>query len=363
MNKNTAQATPSILATYGLQASVCQYSGVPIVIACNFQHAPRLAGALNLRIHPIFNVPLVELLKAVRSTLQAGLPTEQHLLALALAYKAGFWNFRSPLHCQADKAEKLLALVAETVQAAIASPVYIDREAATGKKAQAKYPQLTVNTDTSCAVLIDYLHLVKDQLSTRAPMTAEEKLDWELELEAELNSVLQGGKGYRATYGRNAVQALKDAWVRDLVGECDWKLVEFCLNPEKDPKVTQLQEAIDLLTDFYPERDEFERAEGLQVIRFLERRIEVIRKEEQDYGFVTIVQTPGAGTGQLGANYTVRTQAVVTEAAKPISKDLRAEVEAEWKRQGKTNYTQLQLMMETKKRQKALEAAATQEGV
>jgi hypothetical protein len=206
---------------------------------------------------------------------------------------------------------------------------------------------------------INHLKLIKDVCATRAPMTAEEKLDWELELEAELNTVLQSGKGYRSSYGRNAVQAMKDLWVRDQVGECDWKLVEFCLDLEKRPTQEQLVEAIDLLTTYYPQKDEFERAEGLQVIRHLEKRIELILREAQDFGFVEVVSVRGAGSIEgMDANYTVRTGSVVAKEATPISTDIKSEVIAEWKARGKVTWSTLELLMETKKRQKALELAA-----
>lgn len=349
----------SILASYGLQAAVCQFSGVPIAIACNFQFAPRIAGALTLRIHPIFTIPLTELLRAVPATLKAGNNNEQYLLALALAYQSDFWEFKTPVHATPEKGYKLLALVQETVTAAIASPVAVTKH---GKSAL--YPKLRITTETNLGDLVNHLKLIKDVCSLRAPLTPEEKLDWELELEAELNSVLQQGKGYREVYGRNAVQAMKDQWVRGQVGECDWKLVEFCLNVETRPTKDQLLEAIDLLTTYYPEKDEFERAEGLQVIRFLERRVEVIQREAQDLGFIEIVSVKGAGTVEgMDANYTVRTgEKVVTAEAQPINQDLKAQITAEWRSKGKT-FTTLELMMETKKRQRALDAAQPTEGV
>lgn len=349
----------SILAQYGLQASVCQYSGVPIVVAANFQHYPRLATALVLRTHPIFNVAITELLRAVRPTLQAGNPKEQHLLALALAHQAGFWTFKAPLHCRDDKAEKLLALVADTVREAVHSPVMIARENKRGKVVSL-YPQYRITQDTAVAELIEHLRLIKDVLAQRSVMSDSEKLDWELSLEQELNKVLQHGGGYRPSYGRNAVQAVKDAWVRGKAGECDWRLVEFCLNVEKQPKIAQLQEAIDLLLDLHNGYDEFARAEGLQVVRFLEGRIEAIRRDEQDLGFVEIVSVKGAGaTTEGGANYTVRTgvkEPATVVAAQPISTTLQAQIKAEWAVAGR-KYTVLELLLETKKRQ----AATTQQ--
>lgn len=356
---STPQGKPSILASYGLQASVCQFSGVPIAIAANFQHAPRIAGALTLRIHPIFTLPLTELLRAVPSTLKAGSEVEQHLLALALAYQSDFWEFKTPIHTIPEKSYKLLALVQETVTAAIASPVAVSKH---GKSAL--YPKLRITSEMNLGDMVNHLKLIKDVCSTRAPMTPEEKLDWELELEAELNSVLQAGKGYREVYGRNAVQALKDQWVRGQVGECDWKLVAFCLEVTNQPTKDQLLEAIDLLTTYYPERDEFERSEGLQVIRFLERRIEVIQREMQELGFIEVVSVRGAGTVEgMDANYTVRTgEKVVTAEAKPLDADIKKVVEAEWRARGK-QFTALELLMETKKRQRAAEAANQVEGV
>ena len=352
----TTTTKESKLAACGLQATACQFSGAPIAIACNFQFAPRIAGALALRTHPIFSLPLTELIRAVPSTLRQGNNLEQHLLALALCYASDFWIFKSPLHAIPEKSYKLLVLVNETVAAAIHSPVAVTK---TGRVAL--YPQLRLTSETSLADCINHLKLIKDVCATRAPMTAEEKLDWELELEAELNTVLQSGKGYKALYGRNAVQTMKDLWVRNVVGECDWKLVEFCLNVEARPTQAQLTEAIDLLTTYYPERDEFERAEGLQVIRHLERRIELMLREAQDFGFVEVVTVRGAGSVEgMDASYTVRTGAVVAKEAEPISMDLKSQVMADWRAKGKATWTTIELLMETKKRQRLLDEQAAQ---
>jgi hypothetical protein len=149
------------------------------------------------------------------------------------------------------------------------------------------------------------------------------------------------------------VQALKDAWVRGKVSECDWKLVELCLNVERQPSAEQLIEGIELLKEFYPERDDFERADGLKVIRHLESRLELIRKQESDLGFIEIVSVKGAGTAStLGASYTVKTGSKATDV-QAISKDVEAEVKAEWALTGRS-YRTLDLLMEVKRRQRAL---------
>lgn len=341
----------SILAQYGLQATVCNWSGVPIAVATNFAFSNDLAYAMAKRHHPLFDVALTTLLKAVPVTLRKGNPKEQHLLALALCYSANLWDFRAPLHCNDEKAEKLLHLVADTIRLAIHSPVMVTRA---GKQDQ--YPRLRIEAGTALGQCINHLKMIKDVLSTKAPMTETERMEWEVELEVELNTILQSGQGYRAIYGKNAVQSLKDAWVRGLVGECDWKLVALCLNPEANPHVNQLQEAIELLQGFYPERDEFERADGLKVIRHLEKLVEAIRREEQDLGFVEIVSVKGAGTSAgLDANYTVRTGVKEVGEAKMINRNIEAEVKAEWAATGKVGYKTIELLLEVKRRQRALE--------
>lgn len=347
----------SYLAQHSLQATVCNWSGMPIVVAMDFKFSANLNSALAKRHHPIFEVTLIELMKAVPATLRKGTEQEQHLLALALCHAADLWDFKGPFYAVPAKSAKLLTLVTETIQLAIHAPVMVSRA-----RKQALYPRMSVDANTHIVQAINHLNLIKDVLSSRSAMSAEDKLDWELELEAELNKVLQAGKGYLPLYGRNAVQAMKDLFVRGQVGECDYKLVEFCVNPDGRPTIEQLKEAIELLQGYYPARDEFERAEGLKVIRHLETKIEAANLEAQDYGFVEVISVRGAGTVEgLDANYTARTEVKETKAATPLSKDIEAQVKKDWAATGRS-YRTIDLLLEVKRRQRELEQTANVEG-
>lgn len=327
--------------------SLCNVTGLPVALAIGFEGVKVLNQFKGEVQHPIFNYPMRALAKAAPAVLQDGAPDEHKLLFAAFAVKLDLWEVRAPMTIDSADCARLLDYLLDLVPEIIRSPqVKTHKDHVTNKR----FPKLSVDGNTSKGQFASHLKVVADCLSGKVVYTQQDKLDWELELEAELNRTLRSGNGYNARIGKWAIQWAKDAEIRNKITELDYLCFEYCVNTLADYlKESQLAAAIDVALKILPCDDELQRQDSLLLIRYLEKKQEVLVKEKADFDLVDLEEVDGKAT-QAGATYKV---IAGKDKAEPTTVIITAEHKAAAKvalqKAGNNNPSPIQLMLEARK--------------
>lgn len=319
--------------------SKCAVTNVVMAATTGFDWWHQLRGNCAVMLHPVLQQPLPVLIGATCRVLECGTDEEHKILLCGLLLKLGLLEVRAPLDIEDKDAPKLLRFLIPMLQDLIMT--------------RTELPIFCIDEDTTAGCLASYLAILPSAMANKPIATkgeTQDKLDWELMLEVEINRVLKTGSKYTTKIGKWACDTLHDKRIRGQVTIEEVHCVEYCLDKPADLlRESQLKHAINTCLSHLPCAYELQREDALLVVRFLELKLEALAREQSDFGLVELEEVSGAGS-VAGAKYTV-VQAKPTQAAPMtvISEAHKVEARRLLAAEGKLTPSLIEVMLRAKK--------------